>query len=201
MQLKALTVLATVLGTSTVAFARPTTVSASASFGVTVTTNVHRTPLRTVYARIHHTTRPVVLEPGCEEPSIERPMYPSNNVIADDASVYNGGYPVAGTRYNTWLALTQPTRIDRGRQFISDLPTNLGWFHSLRLQNLTGQSAITQVYIQFQNGEEQIVRLNHTMNRWSPTIDIDLKGNARQLKRVIVSGSTNQGSAYQLLAI
>ncbi len=134
---------------------------------------------------------------------VERPMFTNNNRLAPDASAYYGTYPILDTSstpgYRTWGAITEPTRIDRGRQFISDLP-DLGRFDMLRLKNVAGTSHVTQVYIQFQNDQEQVVKLDTCLERGNPTIDIDLTGSARQIKRVIVYGSSDRGAAYQLLA-
>jgi len=199
MKIKALITTLAILGTSSVAMARPVTASVSAhaswSFGA-----------RPTVVRDRRAPRAVVIDPV----RVQRPIYTDNNRLTDGASVYQGTYPAMNLQSslqgeylparNAWVAITEPTRIDNGRQFISDLP-NLGRFNALRLQNVTGASSIQQVYIQFQNGQEQIVKLDKCLDRFRSTIDINLTGESRQLKRVIVYGSTDRGSAYQLLAL
>ena len=202
MKIKALITTLALLGTSSLAMARPYnfSVSAEASWSISnrnapVVVRDHREPVRTY--------EPVVVR--------EPMMFPSNNALAEDASVYKGPLPIPATRvqrfssgyvanyHSQWTAITAPTRIDRGRQFVTDLP-NLGAFTRVRLQSVTGSSEITTVLIRFADGGEQIVNINRCLDTHS-SIDIMLDGGARQIHGFVVYGSTNYGAAYQILAL
>ncbi|MDQ3363876.1 MAG: hypothetical protein M3680_00385 [Myxococcota bacterium] len=144
-------------------------------------------------------------------PDVVTVLDPDNNTIGADASEYQGARPVVSnrTRYRSsyrpfadrgWTALTEPTRIDAGRQFIN-LGANLGTFDQLRLHQTAGESTITQVAIKFADGQTQVVRVGQRLNHWNADITIDLDGNARRIEGVVVYGATAEGSSYQLLAL
>lgn len=201
MKIKAL-ITALVLGSSSVAMAQPLTINASArvSWGVGSSGPV---------VRDHRDARPIVVNDRLRNlPRFQEALYPNNNRLGGDASTYVGPRPAPmmhhGNGYDSyrpsWLAITEPTRIDRGRQFIA-VGTDLGRFRQLRLRNTVGWSMITQIKIDFGNNVIQTVDLNQRLDRYNPVIDIDLDGYARSINRVIVYGSTANGSAYQLLAL
>lgn len=191
MKINALITTLAIVGSSSAAMARPVTFSASAeaSWGF----GYHDRPV----IRDHRYREPV------PAPIREPMMFPSNNALTEDASVYQGPLPAAEDRSygygysGAWLSITAPTRIDRGRQFVTDLP-DLGRFHTVRLYNVTGSTAIGSVLIRFKNGEEQVVHVNQTLDRWSPTIDIRLHG-ARKIHGFVLYGSSAHGAAYQIL--
>ncbi|MDQ3339396.1 MAG: hypothetical protein M4D80_29885 [Myxococcota bacterium] len=157
--------------------------------------------------RDNRTFRPTY-EPTYTHPiRVQDPMmFPDNNLITEDASTYKGPLPTGDDegyyghyQSRSWLAITAPTRIDRGRQFVTDLP-DLGRFHTVRLQNVTGQTKVEQVLIRFKNGEEQLVKVNRTLGNWNPTLDIRVDG-ARKIHGFVVYGRSAHGSAYQILAL
>lgn len=206
MNIKALITTLAIIGSSSVAMARPTFTAkaeASWSFGT-------RTP---VVVRDHRDREPVrapVYQAPVRYEEQEPMMFPSNNALTDDASVYRGGYPTATNKrthyrdsyqwgYQSWVSITAPTRIDRGRQFIPDLP-ELGSFSTVRLQNITGTTKIDAVLIRFKDGTEQVVHVNQKLGRWNTTIDIRLDG-ARKIQGFVINGSSAYGSAYQVLAL
>lgn len=64
-----------------------------------------------------------------------------------------------------------------------------GRFDTLQISAATGRTSIKQVYIQFDNGQSQLVRgLDRTLagNR---SLTIDLDGNHRAIRRIVVFGS------------
>ena len=124
------------------------------------------------------------------------PVY-SRPIHRDYYDSYRGN---EGYRYRaTWMPLTDPTRIDRGREFFS-VGAQAGRFNTLMLQQLAGRSFIRQVAVQFANGETQVVRgLNSQLGRDNRDIVINLDGTNREISRVIVYGWTGPHSSYRLL--
>lgn len=201
MNIKALITTLAIIGSSSAAMARPFTFEASAEASWTYGYNNDRRP---VVIRDHRYHEPMPAPVRYEEPR----MFPNNNTITEDASVYKG--PVPATRgyhhrsyrsqyESQWAAITVPTRIDRGRQFVTDLP-DLGRFSVVRLQNVAGWSNIETVLIRFKDGSEQVVKINSRLNSWNDAIDIRLDRRA-QIHGFVVYGSTGHGSAYQILAL
>jgi len=199
MSLKSLLTAATLLASSSAALASPVTFGADASFS-------YGQPYQMPVVRDHRelpTWTPVV---GANTRlPIAKPMPPiyiddcNNTTLGGDASAYTGpvGMP---TRFNTgWLALTQPTRIDRGREFIH-VGAQFGRFNTVKLENSRGSSFISQVLIEYANGRGQVVHLNERLSAWNPCITIDLQGRNRSISRIVVYGSTGARSAYQVLA-
>src|ERR1051325_411440 len=67
-----------------------------------------------------------------------------------------------------------------------------GAFTTLKLEATGGRSFIRQVYIMFENGQEQILRnVNRTLTG-NDCFTIDLDGGRRQINRVIVYGALGQ---------
>ena len=199
MNLKAL-ITSLVLGSSSLAMAQPTaTFSADASFSFG-----YRTPAPTVIVRDHRM-------PTANEPCETTPVYqgyrpvvdqgPHNTRVGADISEYVGTQPFLSMRWfakPAWIPLTEPTRIDSGREVIH-VGTQAGALRSLRLQNTFGSSYIRMIGIEFvDGGRTQVVQVNRVING-NGSLTIDLDGRYRQVKRVIVYGSTAEGSAYQLL--
>ncbi|MBX3155743.1 MAG: hypothetical protein KF773_07075 [Deltaproteobacteria bacterium] len=130
---------------------------------------------------------------------------PKTTALGPDASTYTGAKPYlsargqAGSRWRPerWVALTKPTRIDRGRLVIA-IGADAGEFHQLRLFNNTGSSRIEQLVIELADGSTQRFALARTLTSADP-ITVDLAGGYRRIARVVVHGSTAPDSAYQLL--
>lgn len=170
-------------------------------------------------APTHVPVQPVWQPPAPHQPSWQGAYYnPTNSIVGRTASTYKGWLgvskvkPLAYTRFGlvknqsqTWFDLTEVTRIDSGRQFFN-IGADNGLFKGLKLQALgNGSSHIKQVAIEFLDGngklKTQKVKLDTRINRTNPTITIDLDGGYRAIKRVIVYGSTDRGSAYKLQAM
>jgi hypothetical protein len=128
-------------------------------------------------------------------------QYPRNTKLFADYSLYVGSRPYETIRWfrrPEWIPLTQPTRIDRGRE-VFFIGAGAGRLSALRLFNNFGHSHIRFVTIEFADGGfPQMVRLDRELDA-SGSITIDLAGRSRIVKKVIVYGATARGSSYQLL--
>jgi hypothetical protein len=131
---------------------------------------------------------------------------PKTTALGPDASTYVGGKPYlsargdAGAKWRParWVALTSPTRIDRGRQVIA-IGSDVGEFRQLRLFNNTGSTRIEHVVVDFDDGTAHKATLQRTLTSAEP-ITIEFGGTYRRIVRVVLIGATAPDSAYQLLA-
>jgi len=200
MNIKAL-ITALVIGSSSVAMAKPAvTVSAEASVHIGART---RGPV----VRDHRYQEPVYRQPVRGNAYQPEAFYtPRNTQVSSNLSLYTGSFPMTqvGGWDRNWLALSEPTRIDSGRLFFN-VGQSTGSFRTIKLQNVAGSSQITTVAIEFNqgvggsNGVTQVVKMNSTL-RGQQSLTIDLDGNARNINRIIVYGSTANGSAFSLQA-
>jgi hypothetical protein len=72
-----------------------------------------------------------------------------------------------------------------------------GRFNTLQISACAGPTFIKQVYVQFDNGQEQVVRsLNRTLTG-SQSLTLDLDGNHRAIRRIVVYGGTSGGWRWQ----
>lgn len=202
MNLKALFTTIALLGSGSSALARPLSVDASAR----VTTRVSVRPAAvdqrsqavtevhpgggyfgTIPVQPHHPTRP----------------FESHNVLTADASVYKGPLMLESADYahpripasRAWLTVTAPTRIERGRQYVTDL--GLRPSSHVRLAGVQGWTDVSQVLIRFTDGSEQLVTLNRRLTRGS-SIDIAI-GQAKAIHGFVLYGETSKLGAYQIL--
>lgn len=102
-------------------------------------------------------------------------------------------------RNNTWVALTSPLQLDRGRAMI-DVNQRRA-FQQLRLQTTNGMSFIDRVVVRFDNGERQVIDVNQRLSTRNPMINIDLEGRQRRVDRIIVMGDSRRGGAIQVFGI
>lgn len=147
----------------------------------------------------------------------------TNTVVSRNASVYRGsiaastikstrwnarqtvhGYGFAAKPTQAWFDLTEATRIDSNRELFT-IGTDKGLFNKLRLQALGGGSSkITQVLVEFADSRgkaSQVIKVNQLLDRHNSTFTIDLNGEYRSIKRIVVYGATDQGSAYKIQAM
>ena len=76
-----------------------------------------------------------------------------------------------------------------GRTFIT-VGDQAGRFNTLQISADGRPAFIKQVYVQFDNGQEQIVRgLNRTLTG-SQSLTLDLDGNHRAIRRIVVYGNS-----------
>ncbi|MGE3765768.1 MAG: hypothetical protein AB7L94_26140 [Kofleriaceae bacterium] len=103
-------------------------------------------------------------------------------------------------RNNTWVALTSPLQLDRGRTVID--VNQRRPFQQLRLQQTSyGMSRIDRVIVRFENGERQVINVNQRLSTRNPMVNIDLDGRMRRVDRIVVMGDSRRGSAIQVFGI
>jgi hypothetical protein len=101
-------------------------------------------------------------------------------------NAYNGRWmpPVARP-----VTLAAGLRLAPNSQTEIKVGAQAGAFTTLKLDATGGRSFIRQVYIQFENGQEQIIRnLDRTLTG-NECLTLDLDGGRRQIHRVIVYGA------------
>ena len=163
-----------VLGSSSVAMARPVTVSATAEASWTYGT----------------APAPIVRDHRTQVPA-RAPAYQTDYHRPHRSPPF---VPV-------WTTLGAMNRIADGEMSFAVNPY-ASRFSMLKLQSSAGKSLIYRVKIQFANGRTQVVELNKYLMAGSPTITIDLAGEAaRSITNVTVVGRNARMSAYSVLAI
>jgi len=174
-----------ILGSSSIAMASP------AAPGVTVSSVSYGTPNVTV--RDHR----------LDSAPYQSPAY--SNWNDDDAYRAPIAQPVARPIYwrTGWHgqpmpAVYRPVTLAAGLRLPANSQTEIkvggqqGAFTTLKLEATGGRSFIRQVYIMFENGQEQILRnVNRTLTG-NDCFTIDLDGGRRQINRVIVYGALGQ---------
>jgi hypothetical protein len=92
-----------------------------------------------------------------------------------------------------------------GRRFIT-VGAQAGTFGKLELSGAGGRTLIQQVYVQFDNGQEQIVRnLDRTLTS-GECLTLDLDGDRRVIRRIVVygqdldNGFRHEANAFNVVA-
>ena len=167
MNLKAI-IASLVLGSSSIAMASPSvTVSATAqgSYGTQVVRD-HRT-----------------------DESWNKP------VVQPIAPVYYRDGHSDGWRRQPMPPVYRPVTLASDMHFARDgrtsitVGTQAGRFNTLQISGAAGRTLIKQVYVQFDNGQEQIVRDLNRVLIGNQSFTLDLDGNFRAIRRVIVYGN------------
>lgn len=93
-----------------------------------------------------------------------------------------------GARFRRPVMLASDVQFDgRGRRFISVGP-QAGRFARLELKAQQGRTFIKQVYVQFDDGQEQVVRdIDRVVSRRNG-LTLDLDGGRRAIRRIVVYG-------------
>jgi hypothetical protein len=94
-----------------------------------------------------------------------------------------------------WMPLTQLGGIRGERQFGPSINNN--HFRKIRVEAVRGEPLITQVKIQFANDAVQVVDMNATLPSGSGEV-IDLSGDIRQIRRVIVYTAPQSRGTYMV---
>ena len=174
-----------VLGSSSVAMAAPGvtfSASAQASYGATADceqhgnqgdTTVKSPPIYQgdttvksppIYQGDTTVKSPPIMRPGWKLPPVYRPV-----TLASDVSFARDG-----------------------RTFIT-VGSQAGRFETLTINAAGGRTFIKQVYVQFDNGQEQVVRnLDRTL-AGNANLTLDLDGNRRAIRRIVVYGNDIAG--------
>jgi hypothetical protein len=84
-----------------------------------------------------------------------------------------------------------------GRTFIT-VGSQAGQFQKLDISSATGRTFIKQVYVEFDNGQQQVLRnLDRTLVG-SECLTLDLDGGRRSIRRIVVYGNElNNGFRYE----
>jgi hypothetical protein len=75
-----------------------------------------------------------------------------------------------------------------GRTFIKVGPQQ-GRFGTLQISAASGRTFIKQVYVEFENGQSQVIRNLDRMLVGHQTLTLDLDGNRRNIARIVVYGN------------
>ncbi len=170
---------------------------------------VYQPPVtRPLPTHTHTYTHPVYTQPVVHPVLHQEPFWnPTNTNIGATSSGYIGAYGQGSlnrdwNNQRSWFQLTEPTRIDSGRQFFK-FQSRPARFSQIRLQTVGGRTDITQVDIQYTDGSMgfQRIKLGTVLDRRNPMITIGIAGDSRNIKKITVHGTSYRGSAYQLLAI
>ena len=193
MNLKAI-ISALVLASSSAAMAAPSaTVSASVHAGYTTTTT-------TTTVRDHRDDRvvhspPIVARPtgdtwrGTTSPPIMKPQ----PVRWDGQSPGRWARPPI---FRTVTLASAASFAADGRTFIT-VGSQLGAFGQLQIAAAGGRTFIQQVYVEFDNGQEQVIRhLDRTLTG-NESLRLDLDGDRRGIKRIVVYGKAINGGFYR----
>ena len=163
-----------VLGSSSVAMAAPSvTVSATAqgSYGTTIVRD-HRDE--------GHEASSVVLQ------SASQPTYQE----ASWHSGWDGGRKLPPVYRPVTLASGLSFAGD-GRKFIT-VGARAGRFETLQISAAGGRTFLQQVYVQFENGQEQVIRnLDRTLTG-NDSVTLDLDGGRRGIRRIVVYGNNGR---------
>jgi hypothetical protein len=159
-----------VLGSSSVAMASPSvtfSATAKASYGA---------PYAAPIVRDHR------IDPDCETPVATPVILPA----------YHGG-PI--WRGEPRPVVYRPVMLGSDLHFAGDGRTfltvgdQMGRFGTLQIKAARGRTFIKQVYVQFENGQEQVIRnINRTLDGHD-SLSLDLDGNRRGIKRIVVYGN------------
>ena len=181
MNIKALITSLAIVGSSSVAMARPATysaqVNASASFnlGFGPTVRDHRTPSTPTRAPI--VVRPTALHSDWGGRNDGRYEYqPRPMMLADDLTFGN-------------------------TEFRKDVivGSNVGSFNTVRIEATAGRTYVQKVGIEFTNGVVQMIPVNRTFfNDQSMTFDLD--GSNRQISRIFVYRADGEEAHHLNLA-
>ncbi len=192
MKLKA-TIIALVLGTSSIAMARPATVrgsagvtvSAEASFSVGTRTSA-RPPVQNGPRQVKRPTyqRPVYQPAHYPAP---RPVY-QENVWVEEGPTFQAlgtNLKIQGSAYNQDLGFTG----------------NNSW-NKIRLEARGSVTQINEVRVTFLSGETQTITVGELLSG-NEIITLDLDGRNRQVTRVLVYGKSvdsNRSTGFAVLA-
>ena len=86
------------------------------------------------------------------------------------------------------VTLASGAHFSGGRTFIS-VGAQQGRFEKLQISGATGRTLIKQVFVQFDNGQSQVIRnLDRTLFA-NQSLTVDLDGNRRAIARIVVYGN------------
>jgi hypothetical protein len=69
---------------------------------------------------------------------------------------------------------------------------------TIKLEGETGKTSVTQVAIKFANGRQQLVQENQLLTK-NGCIDIDLKGNVRNVTGIVIYGQSGARASFDVM--
>ena len=190
-----------VLGSSSAAMAAPTvTFSARGTIG--------NTAYATTVVRNRPAPAPVIADPNCDPVAAPLPQ-PVVQPVSYPGSYGDNGF----WRSGHWLPqIYRPVTLANAMHFNGDGRTFItvgaqqGRFGTLQISGASGRTFIKQVYVQFENGQEQVIRnLDRTLYA-NQSFSLDLDGNRRGIARIVVYGNElnngwrRQGGTFSVTA-
>jgi hypothetical protein len=148
------------------------------------------TPSVTVTAAVHDSYgTPVVrdhrLDCACDD-NYESPPFVAPGGWSGGGA-WDGGRPLPPVYRPVTLA-SGLTFANDGRKFIT-VGSQAGRFATLQINAVGGRTFIKQIYVQFENGQEQVVRnLDRTLVG-NQSLTLELDGNRRAIRRIVVYGN------------
>jgi hypothetical protein len=73
-------------------------------------------------------------------------------------------------------------------------------FTKLELRSQAGRTQLDKVLITFGNGKSQVIDCNKTLNG-NESFSIDLAGNARNIKKIVLVGKSGRRAAIDVIAV
>jgi hypothetical protein len=73
-------------------------------------------------------------------------------------------------------------------------------FTKLELRSQSGRTQLDKVLITFGNGQSQVIDCNKTLNG-NEAFSIDLAGNARNIKKIVLVGKSGRRAAIDVIAV
>jgi len=182
-----------VLGSSSVALAAPAvTVSTTAQLHVGGSIKVTQGERHVVRDERHTVYSPPIYRPIHDRPVYSPPIY----------------RPGTWARPPIFRAVTLADGMafsGQGRRFIT-VGAQAGTFDKLEIKGTEGRTYIQEVYVQFDNGQEQVVRnLDRTLTA-SDCLTLDLDGNRQAIRRIVVygqdldNGFRHEANAFDVIA-
>lgn len=95
------------------------------------------------------------------------------------------------------IVLANNTRL-QGRDVIR--VNDLRAFTKLELRSQQGRTQLDKILITFGNGQSQVIDCNKVLNG-SESFSIDLAGNARNIKKIVLVGKSGRRAAIDVIAV
>jgi hypothetical protein len=133
----------------------------------------------------------VIRDHRVEEPCDPATPAPVAQPIVQPAAYgWNGGWTHSWTppQYRSVTLASAVHFAGNGRTFIG-VGSQAGRFQTLRINAAEGRTFIKQVYVQFTNGQEQVVRDLDRNLAGGQSLAIDLDGGRRAINRIVVYGN------------
>ena len=154
--------------------------------------------------RDHRTHKPVPVQ------SAPAPVAPVAPILQADFHMgFNGGFvrpvrprplPMPQPPMLTWVTLANDLDVN-GREIIRVSPSQRAFTKlELRTQG-QGRTKIDRIVIMFANGRSQVIEQNKVLNNGNRSLSIDLTGNTRNIRNIVLVGKSNRRASLDILAL